>query len=119
MFKGLGNIGNIASMVGAFQELPERMKELNAQMQEETVSATSACGNVTIVMTCVGKVESVTIESDDLSKEDTAAAVLDATNQAGAAAKQRYADAIAQMASDMNLNVPGIEGMISSMTGNG
>ncbi|TWU02693.1 YbaB/EbfC family nucleoid-associated protein [Stieleria varia] len=119
MFKGLGNLGNIASMVGAFQELPQRMQELNARMQLETVSASSSCGNVSVTMTCVGKLESVSIRSDDLEKDVIEQAVLDATNQAGAAAKQRYAEAIREMASDMNLNIPGIEGMISSMTGNG
>lgn len=38
MFKGLGNLGNIASMVGSLQELPEKMKELNERMKSETVS---------------------------------------------------------------------------------
>ena len=41
MFKGLGNLGNIASMVGALQQLPEKMQELNEQMKSERVSASS------------------------------------------------------------------------------
>ena len=43
MFKGLGNLGNIASMVGAFQELPQKMQELNEKMQGE-----NGHGNVTL-----------------------------------------------------------------------
>ena len=50
MFKGLGNLGNIASMVGALQQLPEKMQELNEQMKSERVSASSQCGNVHISM---------------------------------------------------------------------
>ena len=119
MFKGLGNLGNITAMVGAFQELPQRMQELNAQMQNESVAATSSCGRVTVELTCTGKALSIKIEQDDLGKEQIEQATLDAVNQAGALAKQRYAEAVAEMAGDMNLNIPGIEGMISSMTGNG
>ena len=36
MFKGLGNLGNIASMVGALQQLPEKMQELTEDDLPET-----------------------------------------------------------------------------------
>lgn len=119
MFKGLGNLGNIASMVGALQELPQKIQELNEKMGNETVTATSDCEAVTVVLTCTGKMASVTIEKEEVGKEDLQLAIADATNQAAAAAKQRFAEAIREMAEEMNLNVPGIEGLISSMTGNG
>ena len=38
MFKGLGSIGNIASMMGAMQQIPEKLHELNERMKNETVS---------------------------------------------------------------------------------
>ncbi len=62
MFKGLGNLGNIASMVGSLQELPEKMKELNERMKSETVSASSGCGKVNVSMSGTGHVQSVTID---------------------------------------------------------
>ena len=116
MFKGLGNLGNLASMVGALQQLPTKMNELNDQLKQETVSATSSCSRVLIVMNGVGHVESVQLSSE-ITGVELEHAVKEATNAAGAAAKQLYAEAITQMASDMNLNVPGIEGMLSSLTG--
>ena len=119
MFKGLGNLGNIASMVGALQALPEKMKELNAQMQEETVTASSSCDGVTVVMTCTGQLQSVQISNEDLSGEPLEQAIMQACNAAGALAKQTYAEAISQMASDMDLSLPGMDGLISSLSGNG
>ncbi len=116
MFKGLGNLGNLASMVGAMQQLPDKMGELNEQLKQETVSATSSCSRVVIVMNGVGHIESVQVSSE-VTGADLEHAVKEATNAAGAAAKQLYAEAMAQMAEDMNLNVPGIEGMLSSLTG--
>ena len=116
MFKGMGNLGNLASMMGSLQKLPERLKELNARMQQETVSATSGCSKVTVTMNGVGHVQAVQI-AEGLEGEELERAVLDATNAAGAAAKQMYADGIHEMASDMNLNVPGLESMLSHLTG--
>ena len=59
MFKGLGNLGNIASMVGSLQKLPEKMNELNERMKLETVSASSGCGTVNVTMSGTGHVQSV------------------------------------------------------------
>ena len=118
MFKGLGNLGNLASMVGSLQQLPDRMAQLNDQMKQETVSATSSCSRVLVVMNGVGHVESVQLH-EEITGVELEHAVKEATNAAGAAAKQLYAESVSQMASDMNLNVPGIEGMLSSFTGGG
>lgn len=116
MFKGMGNLGNLAAMMGSLQKLPEKLKELNARMQQETVSATSGCSRVTVTMNGVGHVQSVQI-AEGLQGEQLERAVLDATNAAGAAAKQMYADAIHEMAEEMNLNIPGLEGMLAHLTG--
>ncbi|OYP33185.1 YbaB/EbfC family nucleoid-associated protein [Rhodopirellula sp. MGV] len=117
MFKGLGNLGNIASLMAAFKDLPEKMQQLNQQMQSEHVTGTSTCERVTVTVNCVGEVQSVTITDETLTIVETEEATLHATNQAGAAAKQRYADAIRQMVADMNLDLPGIEGLLTSFTG--
>ena len=118
MFKGLGSIGNIAAMVGSMQQLPEKLQELNERMKSETVSGGSSCGRVTLVMTGTGQVQKVTI-ADDLRGEALQQAVLEATNAAGAAAKQLYADSISQMVKDLDINVPGIDGMLKNLTGGG
>jgi len=118
MFKGLGNLGNIASMMGAFQELPQKMDELNTRMKSEHVTGASNCGRVTVVVNCVGEVQSVAItEESAMTTVDTESAVVEATNRAGATAKQTYADAIREMVSEMNLDLPGVEGLLTSFTG--
>ena len=118
MFKGLGNLGNIASMVGSLQELPEKMQALNERMKSETVSASSGCGKVNVSMSGTGHVQAVTIE-DGLSGPELEEAVQDATNAAGAAAKQLYAEAINHMVNEMDLNLPGLDKVITSLTGGG
>ena len=124
MFKGLGNLGNIASMVGKLQDIPQKMQELNDQMRSETVSATSECGHIAVTMNGVGEVQSIEIAPDCVTGDDAAAvashvahAVQQATNAAGAAAKQRYASAISDMAAELDLPLPGIDGLLSGLTG--
>ena len=118
MFKGLGNLGNIASMVGSLQELPDKMKELNERMKSETVSASSGCGSVNVAMSGTGHVQSVKINGS-LSGRELEQAIQEATNAAGAAAKQLYAEAINQMVTDMDLNLPGLDNILSHLTGGG
>jgi DNA-binding protein YbaB len=119
MFKGLGNLGNIASMMGSLQSLPDKMKELNARMEDEFVTANSPCGGVTVVMSCTGKVQSVNITGEGLQGPELEQAITEACNAAGALAKQTYAQSISQMAGEMDINLPGMDGLINSLAGNG
>ena len=116
MFKALGGLGNMASMLGVVQQLPEKIKQLNDQMQRETVSATSDCGKVTMTMSCTGVVQNVQIDPE-LSGTDLESAVTSASNNTGSAAKSRFAEAAGQMAKDMNIEVPGVEDMIKNLAG--
>ena len=116
MFKGMGGLGNLTSMIGSFQQLPEKMKELNERMKQETVSASSGCGQVNVTMTGTGHVEQITI-GDDLKGEDLAVAIKEATNAAGAAAKQLYAESISQLMEEMDMKLPGLDGIIQNLTG--
>lgn len=118
MFKGLGNLGNLASMMGSLKEMPDKMRELNERMKSEVVSATSGCQSIKVEMNGIGQVQSLKIEGE-LSGEELEHAIVEATNAAGAAAKQLYAQSVSQLASDMDLNIPGIDGMLASFTGGG
>jgi DNA-binding protein YbaB len=80
------------------------------------VSATSGCGKVNVTMNGTGHVSKVSI-SGDLSGHDLEVAIEEATNAAAAAAKQLYAESITQLVSDMNLNLPGMDRILSSFTG--
>ncbi|EMI20353.1 cytoplasmic protein [Rhodopirellula maiorica SM1] len=118
MFKGLGNLGNIASMMGSFQKLPEKMQQLNDQMKVATVTGTASETDVTVLMNGLGHVQSVQIRGE-YSSEVIEMSVLEATNEAGAAAKQLYADGISQMVADMDINIPGLDGILANLTGGG
>ncbi|MGB7327349.1 MAG: YbaB/EbfC family nucleoid-associated protein [Rubripirellula sp.] len=117
MFKGLGNIGNIASMMGSLQQLPDRMKELNDRMKSESVSASSGCGKIHVTMSGTGHVNSVQINDSELTGSDLEEAIADATNAAGAAAKQLYAESISHLVNEMDLKIPGLDSVISTLTG--
>lgn len=116
MFKGMGGLGNLTSMLGSFQKLPEKMKELNDRMKSESVSASSGCGQVNITMSGTGHVEHVSI-GGGLSGDDLQIAIQEATNAASAAAKQLYAESISQLVKEMDLNLPGLEDIIQNLTG--
>jgi DNA-binding protein YbaB len=106
-------------MVGALQNLPEKLQELNERLKSERVTASSGCGKVNVSMSGVGHVESVKIEDGELTGHHLEQAILEATNAAGAAAKALYAEAIREMVHEMDLNVPGIDGLLTNLTGAG
>ncbi|MEM6470871.1 MAG: YbaB/EbfC family nucleoid-associated protein [Planctomycetota bacterium] len=117
MFKGLGNLGNIASMVAAFKDLPDKMQDLNARMKDEHVSGKSSCGRVSIIVNCVGEVQSVSIK-ETFDGPEMENAVKEAANAAGAVAKQTFAEAVRQMIAESGVDIPGVDGLLSSLTGN-
>ncbi|TWU18443.1 YbaB/EbfC family nucleoid-associated protein [Allorhodopirellula heiligendammensis] len=125
MFKGLGNLGNIASMIGKLQDIPDHMRQLNDRMKSERVTASSSCGHVTVTMNGVGEVQNVDVSPEvfgagtdsALPPERLGAAIQEATNSAGADAKQLYANAVSQLASDLDVNIPGMDGILASITG--
>lgn len=125
MFKGIGNLGNIASMIGKFKDLPQHIQSLNDRMKSERVSAKSSCGHVLVTINGVGEVQSVEIspavfgdeQSAAVSTETLGQAIQEATNTAGREAKQMYADAISNLANDLDIDIPGIDGLLSSLTG--
>jgi len=119
MFKGLGQLGglgNIASMMGSIQELPERMQQLNERMKTTTVTESSPCGSVTVTMTATGTVQNVEIV-EGVSGEALSTAVLEATNAAGRVAKATYAAAVKELTEELNLQLPGMDGIMSALTG--
>lgn len=117
MFKGLGNLGNIAALMASFKELPGKMEELNQRMKETFVTGTSDCGHVSVTCNCTGQVQKTEITVEGIPNEKLQQAFTDAANDAGKKAKAEYANAIKEMAAEMNLDIPGIDGFLTTMSG--
>jgi DNA-binding protein YbaB len=67
-----------------------------------------------------GYVTDIPVKIDgDLSGEELEHAIGEATNAAGAAAKQLYVESISQMVNDMDLNLPGLDSVLTNLTGGG
>jgi DNA-binding protein YbaB len=117
MFKGLAGM---ASVMGNLHQIPGKLEVVNEQMRQARVSGASECGHVTVVMNGLGEVQSVEIAAVLVVDGDPGPAhhpVRHATNQAGAAAKRLYGEAMQSMAREMNLNLPGIDSLLTKMTG--
>jgi hypothetical protein len=69
-------------------------------------------------MSGTGHVQRVKINGD-LSGRELEHAIQEATNAAGAAAKQLYAEAIHQLVSDLDLKLPGLDNILTHLTGGG
>ncbi len=122
MFKGLGDIGKYAGMLGKLKEVPEAMSRLNDRMKTERITEASPCGNVKVTMNGIGEVQDVSIDDSILaagsgSGPAVAGAVQAATNKAGQSAKTLYAQSIADLAKEMDLDIPGVDGLLKSVSG--
>ena len=68
-FKG-GKQPSPANMMGQLQKLQEQMQEIQAQLTEETVSATAGGGAVTVTVTGDQRCQAINIDPDVLQDVD-------------------------------------------------
>lgn len=68
-FKG-GKRPSPANMMGKLQQMQEQMQEIQAQLTEETVSATSGGGAVTVTVTGDQRCQAILIDPDVLQDVD-------------------------------------------------
>ena len=117
MFKGLAGM---ASLMGNLQHLPEKLEQVNERLRNEQLTGESKCGRVTVVMNGLGELQHIDVAPSLVeggNPSPAAEPICDAVNAASAAAKRRYGEAMSAMAKEMNLNLPGVEGLLSRMTG--
>ena len=117
MFKGLAGM---ASMMGNLQQLPDKIEEVNERLREEQVSGESTCGRVTVVMNGLGELQHIDVSPSLVeggNPSPAAEPICNAVNAASKKAKQRYGEAMHGMASDLNLNLPGMESLVTRLTG--
>lgn len=112
-----GGLGNMASLLANAKEVPGKIKLLTEQMKRERIEADGGEGRVKVIIDGVGQMHSITIDATARNHDDLEKWITQAMNLAGDRAKQKYADAAAKMAKDMNLNIPGLESTIANLIG--
>ncbi len=117
MFKGLGGLGNMAALFGHAQKLPGMMQEMTERLKLERVHATTGGGAVQVTINGIGQMQAISIDPGARENPLLEEWITEACNQAGAEAKQRYTAAVSRMASEMNINVPGLDGILANLTG--
>ena len=112
-----GGLGNMAALLSSAQQIPGKMQQLNEQMKQETIHATAGGGAVQVKLNGVGQMRSIELDPAARENPQLEEWIVEATNAAAQEAKQRYAEAVSQMAKDMKINIPGLDGMLAKLTG--
>ncbi len=68
--KGLGNLGNIASMVKQAQQMQKKLGEVQEELEREEITVSSGGGMVTVKMNGKQKVTDIKIEPAVVNPED-------------------------------------------------
>jgi DNA-binding YbaB/EbfC family protein len=117
VFKNLGGFGNMAALLGQAQQIPEKMKQLTEEMKRERIHGTAGGGAVQVEINGIGQMQSIRIDPAARDNPELEAWIVEACNAAGARAKQLYMDSVSKMASDMNIKIPGLDGVLANLTG--
>lgn len=109
MFKGLGNLADMAGLMKRVMEMKSRVEEIKESLGNEHVEGVAGGGMVKVVMTGKMEVVSVAIERDVISQEEpelletlTKAAFNDAIAKAHALVKERMKEVAG------GLEIPGL-----------
>jgi len=118
MFKGLGNLGNLAGLMKSAQEMGGKMQAVNDQLKGQRVTGASGGGMVEVEANGLGEILRVKIEPALIEKgegemiEDLVPA---AVNEAVAKANQLRAGSMEALTE--GLNIPGLGDAITRITG--
>ena len=106
MFKGLGNMGDMAKMMKSAQELQQKMADLQEQMHTITVEGTSGAGLVKATCTAKGELKGLDIDPSIFNpdeKEVVEDLILAAIKDAQSKAQQRAQDEMNELTEGMGL----------------
>lgn len=117
MFKSLGGLGNLTSILGNLHHVGPRMQQVAEEMRSERITASAGDGAVEVTINGIGEVQELRVITEARDHMHLEIWIIEATNTAGASAKQKYAAAITQVANDLNLNLPGLDSLLGSLTG--
>ena len=106
MFKGLGQMGDMAKMMQAAQEMQEKMGQLQEEMQNMTVTGESGTGLVKATCTVKGDLKSLDIDPSIFApseKEVVEDLILAAIKDAQQKAQDKAQDEMGKLTESMGL----------------
>lgn len=118
MFKSLGNLANIGSLMKQAQEMSGRMQAMQEQLKTKRVSGSSGGGMIEVDVNGLGDVLAVRIDASLVEKneremiEDLLPAAI---NAAQAKAKQMHAEAMQELAG--GLPIAGLSDALQQLGG--
>ena len=118
MFKGLGQLANLGSLLKQAQNIGSQMQGLSEQLKHQRATGAAGGGLVEVEVNGLGEVIACRIDPDLIAKgdgemiEDLLPA---AFNQAHAKSKQLHAEAMKSLTEGMEL--PGLEDVMAQING--
>ena len=115
MFKGLGNLANLGSLIKQAQQISSQLEQVGEELQKRRAEASAGGGMVSVEVNGVGEVLRCRIDpslfngSDRELVEDLVAA---AVNQAVAKSKAMQAEAMKSLG-----GIPGVGEMLAQLSG--
>lgn len=113
MFKGLGQMGDMAKMMKAAQEMQQKMAALQEEMRTLTVEGQSGAGLVKATCTCKGELKGLDIDPSIFNSDDKEvvedlilAAIKDAQTKADERAKQEMGKITEGMGLPKDMDLP-------------
>lgn len=106
MLKGLGQLGDMAKMMKAAQEMQQKMAQLQEDMAAMTVTGESGAGLVKAVATCKGELTALDIDPtifDPNEKEVVEDLILAAIKDAQAKASEKAQEEMGKLTQGMGL----------------
>ncbi len=68
--KGLGNLGNIGNLLSQAKQMQQKMADIQAELERETVTGSAGGGMVQVTMNGKQKVTAIKIEPDIVDTND-------------------------------------------------
>jgi DNA-binding YbaB/EbfC family protein len=118
MFKGLGNLANLGSMLKQAQQMGTRLQTLQEELKSKRVTGSAGGGMVEVEANGAGEILSIRISPELFGKGDREMVedlLPGAVNQALQKGKQLHAEAMQQMTGGLEL--PGLQDALSGLSG--
>jgi DNA-binding YbaB/EbfC family protein len=118
VFKGLGNLANLGSLLKQAQQMSGKLAQVTEELKSRRATGSSGGGMVTAEVNGLGEVLACRIDPSLIASgdreliEDLLPAAI---NEAVAKSKAMHAEAMKSMAEGMN--VPGLDGMLAQLAG--